>query len=331
MVSDRIFTCMAAALFPLLLAAGCAPSAKGPVKTGEPELVLKFTPQDLTTYRLITEETRGVQFEGSLGDDATLKGGRTGDRVEMTFTQQIQGIDSKGNATAKITIKNLKYFAQVKDRPVLDFDSSKEKDQSNPLAKLIGQSYTIEITPDGQVAQVTDFQNAQSVIKGGTLPGARGLALLAPDAIKERHTISALAIKDKKKVRPGDSWSSIKTFSFGLMGTKSYERVYTLEEIKDVGNRRIAAVEMKAIPTSETAAELHKEQPTSDFSKMFDSNETYAGQLELNLTDGKVEKYDEKLHLEWIIVDPTAKQKGNKEPDTLKMGTTQLYSLERID
>ena len=64
---------------------------------------------------------------------------------------------------------------------------------------------------------------------------------------------------------------------------------------------------------------------------MFDSTQGYTGQLKLDLTNSKVEKYLEKLQLEWIIVDPSAEQKGDTEPDTLKMAATRLYSLEKID
>ena len=294
-------------------------------------LELKFTPQDSTTYKVITEGQRSVQFEGDLAKDTALKGGQTGNKVEMVFTQQIQSVDDKGNAVAKITIKGLKYLAKVKDDTVLDFDSSREENQNNPLAKLIGQSYTIEITPAGQVAAVIDVKEAQAAVRGSTSAHKRALALLESEAIKERHTISTLAVADKSQLHAGDTWSSIKDFSFGLMGARSYEKIYTLKEVKDIDGRQVAIVEMNAIPTSETAEQLHKEQQTSDFSNMFDSTQGYTGQLKLDLTNSKVEKYLEKLQLEWIIVDPSAEQKGDTEPDTLKMAATRLYSLEKID
>lgn len=351
----RINRSFAAAVICLLILAGCAPPVEKPVVTEvKPEepvitkveleeeipkppevevttLALRFTPQDSTTYKVITEGQRSVQFMGDLAKDTALKGGQTGNKVEMVFTQQIQSVDDKGNAVAKITIKGLKYLAKVKDDTVLDFDSSREGDQNNPLAKLIGQSYTMEIAPAGQVAAVIDIKEAQAAVRGGTSAHKRASALLEPNAIKERHTISALPVADKSRLHAGDTWSSIKDFSFGLMGTKSYERIYTLKEVEDAGSRQIAIVEMNAIPTSETAEQLHKEQATSDFSKMFDSTQAYTGQLKLDLTGSKVEKYLEELQLEWIIVDPSAKQQGDKEPDTLKMVVTRLYSLEKID
>ena len=128
----------------------------------------------------------------------------------------------------------------------------------------------------------------------------------------------------------GDDWSKIKTFSFGLMGSKSYEKIYTLKELKDQDNHQIAIVEMNAIPTSETAEQLQKQQ-AADFSEQFDSTGTYTGQLKLDLTTGKVEKYNEELRSEWVVALPSAQQRDDEEPAVLMMSDTRLYSLEKID
>jgi len=290
-------------------------------------LTLKFAEQDSTTYRVSIEAEQSVKWEGLLPDKSIFKGGRSQDKIEMTFTQQIQSSDDKGNAIAEITIKGLKYFSTIKDNLVLDFDSSREKDRNNPLARLIGQSYTIEITPTGKVTEVIDVTEAQAAVNDNNA----ALKLLSPDTIKERHGLMNLPAGDKNQLRQGDSWSGIKTFSFGLMGSKSYEKIYTLKEIKDQDNRQTAIVEMSAIPTSEMAEQLHKEQATPDFSKMFDNTETYTGQLKLDLTVGKVEKYFEKLQSEWVVARPPAEQGDDKEPTALKMGAIRLYHLEKID
>ncbi|MHC4619808.1 MAG: hypothetical protein ACYTEQ_18835 [Planctomycetota bacterium] len=332
MISGRIYSWLAVGLVcSFLLADGCAPGAKGPAKTQVPKLALKFTKGDSATYRLITESVRSVQFEGSLAAENAVKGGETGDRVEMTFTEDVQSVGLKGNATVKVAIKTLKYLARVKNNPILDFDSARGRDRNSPLAKLIGHSYEIEITPSGRVAKVVDVKQARGAVGGSTLPAARASALLGTDAIKERHTITALPATGESRRRLGDNWSSVKTFSFGMMGSKAYERIYTLKETVDSGGRQVANVEMNAIPTSEAAEQMLKEQSTADFSKMFDSKDEYAGRLTLNLSTGRVEKYYEKLYLEWFIVDPMAKQQGKKQPDAVKMATTQLHSLEKVD
>jgi hypothetical protein len=324
----------------LLLAAGCAPvgeevakprvEAKKQIpkaKTGEVATVaLKFSPQDSTTYRVITETERGIKWEGSLPEEPAFKGGRNHDRLEMTFAQEIQSVDDKGNAIAKITVKELKYSSIVKDSSVFEFDSSKPKDPNHPLARLIGQSYTLKIAPTGEVTEVIDTKEAETAARKGSVPPGTALRLLQSGTIKERHGTLVLPDIDKNQLHIGDNWSSTKTFSFGMMGSESYEKIYTLNNIKDQDNRRVAIIEMNAIPASETA----KEQPT-ELLKSSDNTKTYSGELELDLTTGKVKKYLEKLQSEWIIAFPPAKQKTNQEPAVLTMSTARLYSIEKID
>jgi len=221
-------------------------------------------------------------------------------------------------------------LAKVKDNVVLDFDSS-TGDENSPLAKLVGQSYVVELSPAGQVLQVSDISEAQTAVRGGSSEAKAALKLVSMDEIKRRHALMALPAADKNRLRAGDNWSSTRSFSFGLMGSKAYERVYTLKEVKDADNQRIAVVEMDAIPTSEMAEQLHEEQRTSGFSQMSDSTETYTGRLKLDLTAGKVEESLEKLQSEWLVVDPSARQQGDKEPAAVRMTATRLYHIEKVD
>jgi len=304
-----------------------------PEEIGGPavELTLRFTPQDSTAYRLITEAEKSVEWEGPLSSEpAGFEGGHTGSRTEMTFTQQIQSIDEKGNAVAKITIEGLKCLAKVRDNTILDFDSSREKDPDSPLRKLIGQSYTVKFSPAGQVLEVIDVNQTQAAASGNSSAHKAALALTSTDAIKQRHTILAMPVAGKNQLRRGDSWSSIKTFSFGMMGSKSYEQIYKLRDIKDIGGRQLAIVEMNAIPSSERAQQLHKEQATGLFSKLFDNIETYTGELKFDLTTGKIEKYIESLRCEWVAVNPLVRQETDKEPAALKMAAIHLYHIEKI-
>jgi hypothetical protein len=247
----------------------------------------------------------------------------------MTFTQQIQSTDDKGNAAAKITIKELKYLTKVKDQVVLEFDSSKDKDMSTPLGKLIGQSYTIELTASGQVAKVIDAAGARAAVQGDSQAQKTAANLLSDDTIREMHAVSVLPPADKDQVRPGESWSSIESFSFDLMGAKSYEKIYTLKEIGTKQNHRIATAQMKAVPSAAMAKELYKEQGSPFLSNMFDNTETYSGELKLDLTDGKISHWREELAIEWMIADPSSKP--DEQPAALKMAATRFHSIERVD
>ena len=334
----------------MLLSTGCAkpaaeitkPKIKPEIKTppaepvkekaAEPQpqlqtftLALKFTPLESTTYKITTEAEKGVKFEGAVPQDAAFKGGRTSNRTELTFDQQIQKVDEKGIATAKITVKKLKYLAKVKDNIELDFDSERSADSSIPLANLIGQSYTIEISPSSEVLKVIDANDALTAIRGDSAAEKVARAMFSQNSIKDRHEIAALPPIDKNQRPIADKWSRTGNFSFGLMGSKSYERIYTLKEVKNVNGRQIAVVDMNAAPTS--PAEEQKDQ----ISKKFDSTENYSGSLNLDMTSGKVENYSENLRLEWVTTEPTAEQKTGKEPAVLIMSVNIFRSFEKIN
>ena len=296
------------------------------------KLALKFTPEDLTAYKVTTETEQSVIWEGpETNRPKSFIGGHSGNRIEMTFTRRIQSVDDQGKAVAEITIKGLKYLSKVRDNIVLDFDNSREKDQNNPLGKLIGQSYTIEITASGQVSNVIDVSSARTTVEGSASANQRAAQLLSTKVINEQHSIPALPGSQKNQLQTGENWSNIKTFSFGPLGSKSYEKIYELKEIKDADERRTAIVEMSVVPSSEKAMEMHKEQAIGFFSQMFDNPvEIYTGQLKFNLTAGKIEQYFEEYRSEWVAVDQFT-SKENKEPDTLRMGAIRLYRFERID
>jgi hypothetical protein len=312
---------MAAVICLLLLVAGCTQTAT---------LALKFTPQDSTTYRVITEREKSVEFKGALAEDRAFEGGSTSSRVDMTFAQEIQSVDNSGNAIAKITIKELKYTSKVKNVPDADFDSSRAQDQRSPLARLIGRNYRIKFSPAGEVIGIVDVRNAQAAIRGRTQAHQTALALIKHNVIKERHTVLTLPPVDKNQVRVGDNWSSIRDFSYGMLGSETFERIYTLKELKDINGRRLAVVEMNAIPSAEMAEELYKKQAPVVLPNA-DNTQTYTGQVELDLATGKVEKCFEKMRTEWIIVDRSIKPGDNKEPAAVTMAEVRLYSLERID
>lgn len=325
MISKKFFSWPAGTVVCLLLlAAGCT----APVAQETAILELRYAEHDSTTYKLITEAERSVKFEGHVPDEVDFKGGRTSIRVEMTFTQQIQSTDAEGNAVARITLKGLKYLSIVKDRTRLDFDSSRERDKNSPLARLIGQYYTIRIAPTGQILSVVNASLTGISVRSRAVASETALGLFQPKAIKERHGVMFLPFADKNQLSVGESWSRIKNFSFGVVGSKSYEKIYTLKEIKRLNNQRIALAEMSAIPAAETASQV---RTIEGFSKRFDSIETYTGRLRLNLTASKVEEYFEKLQAEWTIVDPSAERRDDEEPTVLRMRVTSLYSLEKID
>jgi hypothetical protein len=329
MAHNRIFVCSAAiAVLLLLLAAGCGPSAGGTAA-----FVLKFKPGDSANYRLTMENEDNVTFEGSITENPNFNNGYNRAKTEMTFNQQIQSVDDHGDAIAKITIRDIKYSSIRDGNTLLGFDSASEKDRNNPFAKLIGQSYTIEIGPNGQVKKVSDTEQVLSAVSGPELANKVASRLLTPDMIEKIHGTLVLPATDKNQLSQGQSWTNKKTFNYRSLGIGSYEQIYTVKEIKKQGDQQIAVVQMNAAPNSADVNSMREKQAMRTASDIFgaDITQTYTGSLEMNLSSGKIQRYSEKLQSQWLIIDPEAEQKGDKEPSSVKMGVIRSYSLERVD
>lgn len=323
-----------AAICMLLMVTGCADSIP---------LALKFTTQETTTYRLTRQNNRSLKWEGPAASQPKgFTGGHSGNQLEMIFTQKIQHVDDKGNAVAQIIIIGLKCVTKVKDKITLDFDSSREEDLNSPLSQLIGQHYTVELTPSGDVSKVIDAEEARSAVEGASLAHRIATNLLSEEVIKDRHAISAMPDVNDCSLHIGESWSRVKDFSFDLMGTKSYEKIYTLEDVrdsfyakfmrilrKDRRDHRIATAFMEAVPSVENAKERYKEQGISGFSQMFDSTERFTGELKLDLTDGKVVKCCEELLIEWFTVIPNPDDE--ERPPALQMTATRISNIEKMN
>ena len=300
-----------------------------PNEAGAPvELALKFAAGQVGVYKITTEAQKSVEWMGApAAKPANFKDGRTGNHIEMTFEQRVREVHEDGGATVEITIRALKYVGESQSNVVLDFDSARDKDPTHPLAKLIGKSYRLHVSSKGQVLALIDVEPVRQAVKSDLPAGGTALKLLSDEEIKGRHEIPPLSALKDAEVRPGQTWSNIKSFSFGMMGAKSYERVYTL---KHAGQKDgLAIVEMKAIPSSAMAEQIHKQEAGGLFSRMFDNIENYEGRLELDRKSGSIREYVEQMQTEWVMADPAGEQEGGR-PAALKMAARQLLRLEQV-
>jgi hypothetical protein len=279
-----------------------------------------------------TEAEKSVEWQGDASSKPrSFQGGRTGHHTEITFEQQVQRVDDQGNATLKITIKALKYLSRARDSVTVDFDSTRQADRGNPLAKLIEESYGLEMSPKGEVLAVIDVEPARQVLEGDAPEHQTALRLLDEPIIKNRHEIPVLMALRSDNVSAGQQWSDIKSLDFGMMGTREFERIYALETLATGEGDGVAVIEMNAIPSSALAQEQHEERPTNVFAQMFDSTESYDGRLKLSLRTGEIVEYTEQLRMQWVAADPAAVETGASNPAVLKMGATQLYWLDRVE
>ncbi|MGA2093778.1 MAG: hypothetical protein ABSH16_10285 [Sedimentisphaerales bacterium] len=317
-----------------------AKSEQGQVKTGEVakpkpaaiKMELKPAVGQEDTYKTATEMKRIIKWEGAIPSKDIPEESFSDDKMEMVFTRRIESKDANGDAIARVTIDRLKYTSVMKNQTVVDFDSSAPADANNPLAGLTGQSYTITIEPNNYVSSVTNLPRANVLMKGMTTADRIGQNILSADAIRGIQSTLLLPPAGREDLLPGDKWSQIKTFGFGMMGIKSYEKIYTLKDVQDFNGRKIAVIGMSAIPSSEVEPKYSEQQGKAGSSSMFDTNEVFTGKGELDLTAGCIKNYSENLKTSWIAAIPPSVSKASdaNEPTVLKMTAVYSYTLEKI-
>jgi hypothetical protein len=318
-----------AVLLAAVIAGGCARQqveAPLPAKAAA-DMTLKFRPQQVTRYRLTTESHQSVDWQGPLPDQPVFQGGRNISTVEMTFTQQVRSVGEDGFASAKITIDGLKYSSVIKDEPILEFDSTAVEDADSPCAKLIGQSYTITISPSGNISNI-DAAAALRTVEGTSNAHKIAARLVEDHTIKARHGTAVLPAPSQATLATGQVYKNTRDFAFGLMGSKAYERVYRVDKIDTRDDRLIATITMETVPVAPAAGQV-REAESSELSKKFDSKEDYSGEMVFDATAGEVERYKERLELQWTLVEPPTGE--NTEPLVLNMGASRVYELEKID
>ena len=121
----------------------------------------------------------------------------------------------------------------------------------------------------------------------------------------------------------------MKITSFGRMGTDTLQQIYKLASIDQAAGRRVAVVEMEAIPSAAMAQQLHEQLNTPPNPSALGSSQEDKGRLRLDLTNQRIDEYTEDLTKEWVTVLP------GTDPSTgfiaMKMTAIQRYRLERID
>ena len=220
-------------------------------------------------------------------------------------------------------------MAKDKDDVKLDFDSKNKKDMEQPLGKIIGQTYKINIGRDGKVT-VLGANKARSAVRSIGYQARIVKAFFSDEAIIKRHVLPILPDLDAGVLAVGDSWSRIVAGPGQLMAPKSYEKVYTVKGISGVKGSQTVQIEMNGSESAIPAENSSKAVGMGAFANVFDSRDDYTGTVELDPASGKVKNYDEKLVVTYLVAEPSAKQKPDVGPDTLTIRFTQIIGLKLL-
>ncbi len=321
---DKLRTKHFAASFLALLVAlsfyGCAPEA---------DVALKPAPDQVTTYKAVDVFRKDYLFDQPTSNKKTEK--TTEANIEVVYDQLITDVDAEQNATAKITIKALKYFSSSADDVQIDFDSSRGADSASALAKLIGQTYTVKISPSGKVLQISDVASARDAVKTGKDARFAG-RFLADENIRRRHGILALPDKDKKTLKVGDKWSQVVSSPRGVLIPKTYEKIYTVKKITNKKTGRLTLIEMNATPTAKQSDANSKQADFLEmFGSSFDSEDDFTGRLLIDIDTGRVYEYSENFSSRHTAAEFPKGQEQSGQPDVLKLGFTESHSIKAID
>ncbi|MBN1787104.1 MAG: hypothetical protein JW806_01770 [Sedimentisphaerales bacterium] len=304
----------------LSISAGCGPAVK---------MGLNLAPQSEATYKVITKFGKDYSFvQPSINK---TKERHTAVVLETVFVQNVESIDAEGNITAKITIKDIKYFTEDADGQKGMFDSYSDDLESNPVFKMLGKSYEVKLTPNGQVIGV-DVAEAKESVTGDDFARRFCDKFLSEKEVRTRHQVLALMNAGQKLYKKGDKWSVVVPGPEGMLRPKSFEKTYTLTDVKTQGEDEIAVVDMVAVTSSKRADGVAEDDAKMNFfSKMFDETDHYTGQMKLNLTTGQIDSYQESLKAEWVAIEPSSKQPSDKGPDQLTMSLWRMYSIEKVE
>ncbi len=283
-------------------------------------LSLNFSPEDSTSYKSVSEIVKDFRFEQPNLDK--LREEQTKTTVEMDFTQTIQSVDAEGNATAKITIDSLAINIINKNENRFSFDSSKDK--AGPMGKLLGQSYQIQIAPNGTVKVLEAEQAASAVTASYEKKIIKNI--LDEVNIVQRHEVAALPKDTVPKLKAGKSWNQVIPSPPGLLAPKSYKKTYTLSKVSG----GVATVEMVA---AEDAEPVKGSSGTGMgmFAKMFDNEDDYTGSMVIDTDTGTVLSSEETLVSTYLAQEMPEKGDPAKGPDTLTMQFTHKVKLVKLD
>lgn len=317
MVNKGLWCVIWVGLFGVLLVVsdGCAPSQR---------LALHFQSQSNASYEVTAEMIKDFKFEQpTLGK---TRQEQTKTSYTVAFEQNITALDAEGNATADITITGLKVYITSKDEVKFAFDSTNPDDSNKPMAQLLGQKYTIQMTPNGKLLKF-DASEAQKVINTG-MEKKIAEQLLSEERIRQRHEIPALWDAPAKPISVNAKWTQTVPSPPGLLAPKNFKKTYTFASIENQNGRKVAVITMTASESGQQASSGNTGMGM--FAKMFDSSDNYTGKLVYDLQSGQVLDYHETLISTYVAQEMPENAAPDKGPDTLTMGLTHRVHMRKL-
>ncbi len=291
-------------------------------------LSLDFEPGTKTRYRVTTEAITAMEGPETTVEDNALTAPfpKVSESSEVVFTQEVLGpvTEDSNTVVALITIDQVRYMRTSPWKPVLSFDSEEPANQSNTFARLIGQTYTIEINPLGYVPGVFNLRPARLAVRGTTPAHAAALDLVSPPAIFSRHGSFSLPGMDVGSLAMGDRWRGVQQVTLKVtgtdieLGTHRFDKIYQLQSVEQRSVGTVAVVVFEGSP-------IPRGTPKSRPAKVPLLSCSYVGGGEFNLDAGRIENYFEQLEVRMPLPGTVSPPEGRI------VITTRFLQVQRLD
>jgi hypothetical protein len=251
-------------------------------QSAEEKVELKFRFEKGDTYRLkATVEQEIVQWIQNAEQKTTLT-------MAIGETLNVTDVDAEGTMTIQVVIASMSIKMKGEQGEV-EYDSENPPDKvgfpATAFAAMVGQSFTMKLTPRGHVSELVGMDEMLQKIFDAVelLDAPMKDAMLADlkrqfgDAALGEMMERTLAIFPDKPVGVGDTWTQTATLSTGFPSI--IETTWTLVDRKD----GVATVEVKStLKPNEKAAPMKM----GPFSMKFDLAGTQTGTLKLDEATG---------------------------------------------
>ena len=213
--------------------------------------------QDKVDLRWKWEKGRELLFKNTQTQTMEIGGAAIEQQNSMTYSMTAQEVDEKGVATLLV-----KYEAMAaKGSGFMEYEYDSEKDKEAPkdpqvatMAKLVGQTFTLKISPKGQVSDVKGFEKIMDLLMKdledqpqAEMMRAAFKQMFSDDAMKSTFQQMAPQLP-KDPVAKGETWKDAFTFKMAMFGSMKFGITSTLEDFKDgvAVIKQDYTVEMKA-------------------------------------------------------------------------------------
>ena len=296
-------------------------------------LSLEFKPGTKTRYRVTTEAVTAMEGpETAVLDNAsTALIPKVSESSEVVFTQEIleSPPEDSNIVVALITIDQVRYMRRVSGQLDLAFDSQESSDQNSPFAKLIGQTYTIEISPLGYVPGVFNLRPARLAVRGPAPAHAAALDLVSPSAIFPRHGYFSLPGPDIGSLAVGGRWRGVQQVTLRApgtnmdrLGTHRFDKIYQLQGVEQRPEGTVAVVVFEGSPKP-------RRIPDGRPAEVPFLSCSYVGGGEFNIDAGRVEGYFEQLEVRMLL--PVTGSPPIEDPEGRVVIASRSCWVQRLD